>query len=346
MIQCVDLFSGAASGTDAFNEPHDFRNPLPQHVDLTGWEVTVKEISLPATWDVVQQPFQWVMERLPIQRTASDVVLDRRIHEVARPFDHYDYFHLDDHVTWVGATGTRLLFTLKRGTYDTGEDVMLQMLRQIQAVYPKSKALPPALELVKNNLGHGFIVERGRSTVAIYVNQALERVLEFADRDPDGAVYKRYALLKHSDYPKGVFVLSWTNYFNPKDVDMLAGEGALFRCITQTHRPHPGYERIQPLDGCHLGKLYYTTTNPPLYHVTTGGVPDTAHQTARFYVYSDFTETRMGGSAGQPHKPLLASVWNPGPPKDYGDLLSTSTEHALCAHQSRYAEPFACVDRR
>ena len=45
----------------------------------------------------------------------------------------------------------------------------------------------------------------------------------------------------------------------------------------------------------------------------TRDVPNTAYQTPRFYLYSDFTETIITG--GQ-RKSLLTSIWNPGPRKE------------------------------
>ena len=182
----VDLFSGASSGTNTLNQPHDFRNPTPQNVNLTGWEVSVTEISLPAVWEVSQQPFQWLVERSPRQRTASDAHLDRSIYG-ALPFDNTEHFLWDDHVTWVGDGGTRLLFTLKRGRYETGEEVMLQMLRQIKSVF-NTHSPAPTLKLRINNPGYrGAIREKGSiRNIAIYINQALERVLEVCGSRPYG----------------------------------------------------------------------------------------------------------------------------------------------------------------
>ena len=86
-----------------------------------------------------------------------------------------------------------------------------------------------------------------------------------------GSIYKRYALLKHDNYPQGVLVHSWRTYFEPEDIDMLAGEKTLFRCITQLHQTQVQLNRpllapkkvIALADQCHIGELTTDT-----YHTT------------------------------------------------------------------------------
>lgn len=320
----VDLFSGAVSGTGSLNDPHDFTNPLPEPVNLSNCEVTVKEFSLPTSWHPVRahvdpHQFRWLV----IKRWRVGAY---RVTRKPPLFSLYQNMRLDDHCKWVGEEGRVLLFTLKEGHYDTGRDIVNQVIKQTMAVFPRSPKRP-TLRIVEDKTGFGHLFD-SVSSVTILVNETLVATLGFAERDVSGVEYPWYTLIAfktssaqlsrrfnvilapdsvnerrallramgisndHNPQATWKEMLTWTvpggGFTN------LAGTDR-FRAIT--NRLNNAINLIPVNDGFHLEHL------KPLRH------QDPKDQIQRFHIYADFVQAQV---VGNEKKRLLLTLTNPG----------------------------------